>query len=494
MSNNIPKGWKRVKLGELVNIGSSKRIFYKEYVDKGIPFYRSKEIIEKYNRCEISTTLFISEKKYNEIKAKFGVPEEGNILLTSVGTLGIPYIVKKGEKFYFKDGNLTWFREFSENLLNTFLYYWLISPMGKQELENSAIGSTQPALTIKALKNLEILLPPLPEQKAIASVLSSLDDKIDLLHRQNQTLEQMAQTLFRKWFIEDAKEDWEEVKLGEVIDIISGYNHKKHELVEKGAILLSMGSIIKEYGFNIKASRQIKIDDIDKKYFCTHGDIFITTRDVTQNAELLGSPGIIPSYFNRIPIILGSNLYKIIIKDKIVNNTFLYELLKSKVYREYVKANASGTSVLMFRKHDLMNFKFKKPEENYFKKHIESLSDLHKKLDNNYTQILTLEKLRDTLLPKLMSGELRVKESMKKYYNYMDEISDNELLEGLIGYGMFCDKLPPIFTSENFFYFLKNNYFDLGNNMCFNTKDGKDYVRYENIRNIHIYFFICFIK
>lgn len=75
---------------------------------------------------------------------------------------------------------------------------------------------------------------------------------------------------------------------------------------------------------------------------------------------------------------------------------------------------------------------------------------------------------------------------MKKYYNYMNEISNSELLEGLIAYGMFCDKLPPIFTSKNFFYFLKNNYFDSKKDMPFETKRGKDYVRYENIRNINI--------
>jgi len=230
----MPKGWKKVKLGEVVEIGSSKRIFYKEYVDRGIPFYRSKEIIEKHSKQEISTALFITEEKYNEINNKFGVPQEGDLLLTSVGTLGIPYIVKKNEKFYFKDGNLTWFKNFKNNLVNKFLYYWFLSSIGKQKLENSAIGSTQPALTIKGLKNLEILLPPLPEQKAIASVLSSLDDKIDLLHRQNKTLEQMAGTLFRQWFIEEAKEDWEEIRLGDLIKISSGKGLKRKEFIENG--------------------------------------------------------------------------------------------------------------------------------------------------------------------------------------------------------------------------------------------------------------------
>lgn len=114
--------WNEFILRDLVEITSSKRIFYSEYVNHGVPFYRSKEVIEKYNKNEISTELHISEEKYAEIKNKFGVPEIGDILLTSVGTLGIPYLIQSDEKFYFKDGNLTWFRRFSDKLSNKFLY------------------------------------------------------------------------------------------------------------------------------------------------------------------------------------------------------------------------------------------------------------------------------------------------------------------------------------------------------------------------------------
>ena len=100
------------RLGDLVGISSSKRIYAKEYLDYGIPFYRSKEIIEKHKGNEISTELYISEERYNELRERFGVPNEGDILLTSVGTLGVPYLVRD-EEFYFKDGNLTWFKCFN---------------------------------------------------------------------------------------------------------------------------------------------------------------------------------------------------------------------------------------------------------------------------------------------------------------------------------------------------------------------------------------------
>lgn len=91
--------WKEYKLGEIAEITSSKRIFYSEYVSEGIPFYRSKEIIDLYNNRNISTELFISESRYNEIQLKYGVPQKDDILLTSVGSLGIPYLVKNTDRF-----------------------------------------------------------------------------------------------------------------------------------------------------------------------------------------------------------------------------------------------------------------------------------------------------------------------------------------------------------------------------------------------------------
>ena len=119
--------WKEVTLGDLCEISSSKRIFAKEYQTNGIPFYRGKEIIEKQKGNTISNELFISRNRYEEIKAKYGVPQQRELLLTSVGTLGVPYVIKE-EEFYFKDGNLTWFRHFN-GLDVEYLYYWFLSPL-----------------------------------------------------------------------------------------------------------------------------------------------------------------------------------------------------------------------------------------------------------------------------------------------------------------------------------------------------------------------------
>ena len=147
---------------------------------------RGKEIIEKQKGESVSTELYISKSRYDEIKNKFGVPKEGDMLLTSVGTLGIPYIVKN-ETFYFKDGNLTWFTDFKE-INSKFLYYWFLSPIAKNAINAKAIGSTQKALTIDALSKFEIDIPNIDTQNRIVSILSSLDSKIELNRRINDNL------------------------------------------------------------------------------------------------------------------------------------------------------------------------------------------------------------------------------------------------------------------------------------------------------------------
>ena len=170
--NNMEE-WKEYKLGDVSSVSSSKRIFADEYQSEGIPFYRSKEIIEKQKGISIANELYIKESRYNEIKNKFGVPQKGDILLTSVGTLRIPYLVKD-EIFYFKDGNITWFYNF-KGINNRYLYYWFLSPIAKHYFDIKAIGSTQKALTIETLKKFDIVLPSKSIQQKVADVLKSFD-------------------------------------------------------------------------------------------------------------------------------------------------------------------------------------------------------------------------------------------------------------------------------------------------------------------------------
>ena len=227
--------WQKVNLGDCCEITSSKRIFFSEYVESGIPFYRSKEIIEKGKGEEISHPLYISKEKYDEIKGKYGVPQKGDLLLTAVGSLGIPFVVKDDSPFYFKDGNLVWLKHF-QDIDPIFLYYWIKSENGYNALYNIAIGSAQKALTIAAIKGYEIPLPPLQTQHRIANILSRYDSLIENYQKQIKLLEEAAQRLYKEWFVdlrfpghENTKivdgvpEGWEKKRLIDLVDVQYGY-------------------------------------------------------------------------------------------------------------------------------------------------------------------------------------------------------------------------------------------------------------------------------
>ncbi|MFT6385054.1 MAG: type I restriction enzyme S subunit [Bacteroidia bacterium] len=169
----IPEGWEVKRLDEIADVGSSKRIFSKEYIEEGIPFFRGKEIIQLSKGSSISTELFISTEKYDSIKSKFGVPVKNDILVSSVGTIGVAWLVENNDPFYFKDGNLTWLKNYSDKINGPFLHQWIVSKETQNQIKSSTIGSTQQALTISALRTLRIALP-----KGKSSIMDDISKKL----------------------------------------------------------------------------------------------------------------------------------------------------------------------------------------------------------------------------------------------------------------------------------------------------------------------------
>ena len=172
------KGWVEKSLEELGTITSSKRIFASEYVTTGVPFYRTKEIKQLANHREITTELFISKSRYKEIKTSFGVPQEGDILLTAIGTIGEIWVVEGDDDFYFKDGNVLWLKEFA-SVNPRFLKYVLMSFV--ESLNKMAHGSAYSALPIQRLNAHRVFLPPPREQEEIAAKLDALSTETQRL-------------------------------------------------------------------------------------------------------------------------------------------------------------------------------------------------------------------------------------------------------------------------------------------------------------------------
>lgn len=184
-------------------ITSSKRVMKHEYVTAGIPFYRSKEIIRKQKNLPLDNILFIDNKTYIKYKKEFGAPEENDVLITAVGTIGVPYIVKK-EEFYFKDGNLLWIRKPKKNISTKFLIYYFTSPSFKVFLSNLAKGASQAALTIEKLSEIQLSIPSLKEQQKIVTKLDKLSaetKKMEEIYKKKiEDLEELKKSLLKQAF------------------------------------------------------------------------------------------------------------------------------------------------------------------------------------------------------------------------------------------------------------------------------------------------------
>ena len=183
-----------VLLSELCSLASSKRVFAEDYVSDGVPFYRGKEITQKRNGEPISDPLFISHNHFASLKANYGIPVCGDILITAVGTIGNSYFVQD-EEFYFKDGNIIWLKDFIEPSLNYYIYDYMQTPIFKRQLEGICIGSTQTALTIVALSNLKVKKPRTAElalyckkSKALRSAIQTNNGEIERLTKVAQAM------------------------------------------------------------------------------------------------------------------------------------------------------------------------------------------------------------------------------------------------------------------------------------------------------------------
>ena len=337
-----------------------------------------------------------------------GHPEQGDLLIITVGNgIGSCAIYKNGNGCITQ--NLIGIRPIKEELSSEFLYYYLSQNELYDFLQSLNIGSAQPSLKVPHILGLEIPYPPLPEQKAIASVLSSLDDKIDLLHRQNKTLEAMAETLFRQWFIEEAKEEWEETTLEHHIVAIKGLSYKGSGLcdVGQGIPMFNLNSVLEGGGYKTTGLKYYK-GDYKERHLVKADDIIVANTEQGHEHRLIGFPAVIPSYFNGENI-FTHHIFKVsLLESTYLTNQFIYYLLCSSAVREQITGATNGSTVNQLAADGLQRPRFRLPPKNLVQNFTNQVISFWKKKDLNQQQIWSLEKLRDTLLPKLMSGEVRV--------------------------------------------------------------------------------------
>jgi type I restriction enzyme S subunit len=385
MSEKIPKGWKWVKLGDapLKIIDGDRGKNYpsnNELKNNGYCLFLSTKNVKSGGFC-FDECQFITKEKDQALKK--GKLKRFDLVFTTRGTIGnVGYFNSKVKYENIRiNSGMVIIRPDTRSLNPEFNYY-IFRFIGKY-INSFVSGSAQPQLPIRDLKEVKLPLPPLPEQKAIAEVLSSLDDKIELLHRQNKTLEEMAMTLFRQWFIEPTKdglpEGWEEVSLGEFFPVITG-----------------------------KKDANFATDDGSYPFFtCSQKPLKAPSYSFDGNAILLAGNGDFNIKRCKGKFEAYQRTYVLIPYNPEYFN-FLYLLMKFNL--DEITGSFKGSVINYITKDMITGFKFSLPKNrSSIKEKLLYFDRIYDKVDANTSQIQTLEKLRDTLLPKLISGELRVK-------------------------------------------------------------------------------------
>ena len=409
---NVPKHWvyeyiesTDIKIGD--GNYSSKYPRAEELLEEGIPFISSNDV--KRGRVLPENLRYISEEQHSRLLK--GHIQTNDVLMVVRGNgVGQVGLVSKE----FDDANLNaqmaWLGR-SQTIDGKFLFY-LLDAYYRSNVTNTVVsGSAQPQITITNLKKLKIAYPPLPEQKAIASVLSSLDDKIDLLHRQNKTLEAMAETLFRQWFIEEAKEDWEEVPLSEVAVIQNGYAFSSRDYVEKTTDeyeVLKMGHIDKNSTLKLNPKRDYVPRKPElKKFVLNYNDIVMPMTDMKDNVVILGVPALVDASDKYV---LNQRVARIYLKEdsKLSSTYYLFLQLKDPDFIARLQSTANSGVQVNLSTQAIKDCPIVIPSVEKQAEHKKDIANFYDRLSNNRKKIQILEKLRDTLLPKLMSGEVRV--------------------------------------------------------------------------------------
>lgn len=197
LGKEIPEGWVTQQLSDFCEIGSSKRIYESEYQKSGIPFYRGKEVTLKKAGEPITDPIYISKNRYSELVEKYGKVEQGDILMTAVGTIGSTYMVDD-EEFYFKDGNVIWFKNFSCKGYNYFVYDFMQSESFESLISEITIGSTQNAITIATLGVQHCIVPKEEVLNLYLRLVIVLHESIKIKNKQILELFEMKDLLLSK--------------------------------------------------------------------------------------------------------------------------------------------------------------------------------------------------------------------------------------------------------------------------------------------------------
>lgn len=369
---SCPSHWYVVKFSSIAELKHGYQFRTTDFTEHGVKILKITQIKEN-GSVDISSCSYIDSKRLKSFENN--IVKKGDILMAlsgaTIGKIGR----YKSDEIVLQNYRVGNFLPLDEKVLNKdYFYHFLTTENTYYQILANQNQSAQENIGKEDIHNMLVFLPPYPEQASIASVLSSLDDKIDLLHRQNTTLEKMAETLFRQWFVEEAKEEWEEGKLSDLVIVKYGKDHKM--LLDGNIPVYGSGGLM----------RYAEKSLYDKE------SVLIPRKGTLNNVMYQDEPfwTVDTMFYTEMKF---SNIAK-----------FVYHFVKE---QDLASMNV-GSAVPSMTTEIINNMPIDLPPAELFEKFERAVAPLYKKMKSNQIQIQTLTAMRDNLLPKLMSGEVRV--------------------------------------------------------------------------------------
>lgn len=403
--------WKETTLGKIGRVitGKTPPTSNSSFYGNHYPFITPTDIKDDFNYCDTGRYL---SKEGGEFQKSILLPQN-SVCFTCIASIGKMCLTQQ-ESFTNQQINSIVLDEGKAQY--KFIFYLLkyLTP----QIKKMAGGTITGIVNKNQFENFILEIPKkIKDQKQIAAVLSSLDDKIELLRRQNEALEKIAQGIFKEWFVNfkingkklklknGIPEEWRVRKLGEIIDLQGGFVHDTEISGKSISKIAKMGVVDGKSWFN----RNSVIDysgKIDEKFKLKEDDLIICTRDMTQDRIVIGNIAIVPKDLANIGLYAGSNTW--VIKSDF-NKYFLFLLFREKSFRQHIIQSSKGTTIIMITRDSFLNCDIIIPPDESIGDVMEEIMPIFEKIKINSSQIQTLSRLRDTLLPKLMSGEVEVK-------------------------------------------------------------------------------------
>lgn len=321
-----------------------------------------------------------------------------------------------------------------------FILSYLTHPQIKHYIESFNAGGSRRAITKGHIESFEVPLPPLEEQKAIAAALSAFDDKIELNRQMNATLEEMARVLFKSWFVDfdpvrrnqaggpsqpydylfpdemveseggrgrEIPSGWRKEPIGSHITATKGLSYKGEFLADEGMPMHNLNSVYEGGGYKYEGLK-LYSGDYQERHIVKPGDVIVTNTEQGFDRLLLGYPAIIPRVFGDWGI-FSHHIFRVRAKpESPISNIFIYFLLRNRMYHDLISGFGNGTTVNMLPTDALEKPEILIPSQQVIECFDSIARPILAKYEANYVESRTLAELRDTLLPRLMSGQLRM--------------------------------------------------------------------------------------